>query len=84
MVLALGLIHRHNQTAGRQSEWSRGSWGLARHLALLFSGHLHMAPAWGHFLIADDTQGRRIASLAGEGCTGDYSRKKDAKLLHLL
>lgn len=80
----MGLIHRHNQTAGRHSEWSRGSWGLARHLALLlFSGHLHMAPAWGHFLIADHTQGR-IASLAGEGCTGDYSRKKDAKLFHLL
>lgn len=78
----MGLIHRHNQTAGGQSEGSRG---LARHLALLlFSGRLHMAPACGHFLIADHTQGRRIASLAGEACTGDYSRKKAAELLHLL
>lgn len=42
-----------------------------------------MAPVWGHFLIADHTQGR-IASLAGEGCTGDYSRKKDAKLFQFL
>lgn len=31
VVLALGLIHRHNQTACRQSEWSRGRWRLARH-----------------------------------------------------